>query len=321
MFNTLGVAALASLFAKKPIQIDWWPVSRDSILFSLNITLLVVVAWDGIVMWYETVVLVVLYVCYWVLMFQNPRIMKFFKYIVEDRLMWCQRIKHFDIANQRPFENRPSTDQVENGSVPATNNGQTVENRESYRAYINYGLEGSIPTISEEIKAQDQRKSAESSQGSGKSDNRQSNLSSYELAKVRRMSSYDSVKHSKDRRKSTDLAVVYDGTDNGEEFGLWELPREPSKFDIFWFFFTWPIRFVLHYTIPNPVKYQRMFVLSFIMCIIWIAGTSYMIFWMVVILGDVFGIPDAVMVRIYFFSLFSISISYLNLFTNKYIFL
>lgn len=80
MFNTLGVAACASLFAKKPIQIDWWPITRDSIMFSFNISVLVVMAWDGVVMWYETCVLVALYVGYWVLMFQNPRIMKSVKH-------------------------------------------------------------------------------------------------------------------------------------------------------------------------------------------------------------------------------------------------
>lgn len=80
MFNTLGVAACASLFTKKPIQIDWWPITRDSIIFSVNISILVVMAWDGVVMWYETCVLLALYVGYWVLMFQNTRIMKFVKY-------------------------------------------------------------------------------------------------------------------------------------------------------------------------------------------------------------------------------------------------
>jgi hypothetical protein len=51
MFNTLGVAACASLFTKKPIQIDWWPITRDSIIFSINISILVTMAWDGVIMW------------------------------------------------------------------------------------------------------------------------------------------------------------------------------------------------------------------------------------------------------------------------------
>jgi solute carrier family 24 (sodium/potassium/calcium exchanger), member 4 len=51
MFNTLGVAACASLFTKKPIQIDWWPITRDSIIFSINISILVAMAWDGVIMW------------------------------------------------------------------------------------------------------------------------------------------------------------------------------------------------------------------------------------------------------------------------------
>lgn len=304
MFNTLGVATLASLFTKKPIQIDWWPVTRDSIMFSINISVLVLFAWDGVIMWYETIVLVVMYVLYWIVMFQNPRIMKFVKNIVEERLMWCQRIKNYDIANQRPYEIKPTTANgiVENGNAPTLSNGHTAGNRESYKAYDNHGFGTSIPTISaiEAIKSQDRRQSIASSlENGGPSDRRQSNLSNYELAKARaqRKSSYDSIRdvRIRNRRQSTDLSVVYDGSEEEEEFSLWEIPRGVWKFDVLWFFFTWPIRFVLHYTIPNPVKYPRIFVLSFIMCIVWIGAVSYMIFWMIVILGDVFGIPEAVM--------------------------
>jgi solute carrier family 24 (sodium/potassium/calcium exchanger), member 4 len=47
LFNTLGVGASASLFTKKHIQMDWWPITRDSILFSCNIGVLVAFVWDG----------------------------------------------------------------------------------------------------------------------------------------------------------------------------------------------------------------------------------------------------------------------------------
>jgi Ca2+/Na+ antiporter len=246
LFNTLGVAASASLFTKKPIQIDWWPITRDSILLSINIGILVTFTWDGVVMWWETMILVVLYVCYWITMFQNPRVMKFMKRVVEDKLMWCQRIKNYDIINQRPKD-----PQNENGSANAPK-PETGDNRESYVQYRNEGFDGS----SDQVNA-------------------------IEAAKAR------------GRRQSFDLSRIDEVEE--EEFNVFEIPRGASYFDFFWFFFTWPIRFLLHITIPNPIKHKKWFPLSFLMCIVWIAVVAYVIFWMVVVIGDTFGIPEPIM--------------------------
>lgn len=246
LFNTLGVAASASLFTKKPIQIDWWPITRDSLLLSFNISILVIFTWDGAVMWWETIILLSLYILYWITMFQNPRMMKFVKRVVEDKLMWCQRIKNYDIINQRP-KDAQNEDGSEQQPKP-----ESEENRESYKPYDNHGFEGS----SNEIAA-------------------------IEAAKE------------KGRRQSFDISRIDDMEE--EEFKLFEIPRGVGYFDIFWFFFTWPIRFLLTITIPNPVKHKKLFPLSFLMCIVWIGGMSYIVFWMVVVIGDTFGIPEPIM--------------------------
>lgn len=273
LFNTLGVAACASLFTKKPIQIDWWPVTRDSIVFSINICVLVGVVWDGVIMWYETIIFLVLYVGYWLLMFQNPRLMKFWKYIIEDKFMWCQRIKNYDIPNQRPFENgKPTVNN--NASNQVANGGNLSGNRESYTAYNNNGFEGSTADINKV-----------ESMG----------VHPHKVTDVSINPDMDSA-ISRGRRESTDLSIIYNQLgEEEEEIKIWELPKNSTKFDIFWFFFTWPIRFILHYTVPNTNKHKKWYPLTFFMCIIWIGAISYVIFWMVVIIGDTFGIPEAVM--------------------------
>jgi solute carrier family 24 (sodium/potassium/calcium exchanger), member 4 len=253
LFNTLGVAACACLFTKRPIQIDWWPITRDSILFSSFLVTLTVIAWDSRIYWWETCILVSLYVFYWIFMFQNPRVMKFFKKIVEDRLLWCQRIKNYDIVNQQPKESN-----------------ETSEDSESKNEEIKNGLEN--PTF----------------EGSSKDIYTISTFENYR----KRTESVDFTDYA--RRPSTDFAEIY-ATMDEEDFKIWQIPRNVSKFQIFWFFFTWPIRFSLHYTIPHPIKYKKLFPLSFLMCVIWIGLSSYMVFWMVVIIGDTFGIPDPIM--------------------------
>ena len=274
LFNTLGVAACASLFAKKTIQIDWWPVTRDSIVVSINICVLVAVVWDSYVMWYETIVLLSLYIGYWVLMFQSPRLMRFFKNIVEERLMWCQRIKNYDINNQRPYPNgkpkvhNPTVNNITETQIP------TDRQRESYRAYNNNGFEGSTPNM---YKIE--------------------NVHDHDLSITPDMDKAN-ANGARGRRQSTDLSVIYNqqmAEDEEDDMKLWEMPRNATAFDSFWFFFTWPIRFVLTYTIPSTTKHKKLFPLTFFMCILWIGGISYIVFWMVVIIGYTFGIPEAVM--------------------------
>lgn len=263
LFNTLGVAACASLFTKRPIQIHWWPITRDSILFACFVVVLTVIAWDSRIYYWETWILVSLYVFYWIFMFQNPRIMKFFKFIVEDKLMCCQRIKNYDIVNQQPYD--PNDPNNPNNPTPVEQPKENEEIVNDKNGIENPAFQGSSTDVYAITTTEKYRK---------------------------RANSVDFV--DRGRRESTDFAEIY-ATIDEEEFKIWEIPHGVSKFQVFWFFFTWPIRFILHYTVPHPIKHKYLFPLSFLMCIIWIGLSSYMVFWMVVIIGDTFGIPDPIM--------------------------
>ncbi|XP_066584447.1 sodium/potassium/calcium exchanger 4-like [Prorops nasuta] len=64
-----------------------------------------------------------------------------------------------------------------------------------------------------------------------------------------------------------------------------------------WFLFTWPLKIVLFVTIPD-IRYKRLrnwYPLTFIMCVTWIAISSYIVSWMVTVIGDTIGISDSIM--------------------------
>lgn len=67
---------------------------------------------------------------------------------------------------------------------------------------------------------------------------------------------------------------------------LWNFPAV-SGLRTVWWFYTWPIKFVLTMTIPNPKTYRRLYPLSFLMCIIWIGSNAYMVVWMVTVIGTI----------------------------------
>ncbi|XP_013145025.1 PREDICTED: sodium/potassium/calcium exchanger 4-like [Papilio polytes] len=85
IFNALGVAAIGGLAAISPITIDRRPVTRDVIIYMFNVVALVIIVWDGRIEWYEALVLGILYVTYFVVMFNSVRIFALYDSIMESR--------------------------------------------------------------------------------------------------------------------------------------------------------------------------------------------------------------------------------------------
>ncbi|XP_037036728.1 sodium/potassium/calcium exchanger 3-like isoform X2 [Bradysia coprophila] len=71
VFNILAVPACCGLFAGQIVNLDWWPVSRDCLMYGVAVISLIGVLYDGIVMWYEGLALVLAYFFYIVVMYCN----------------------------------------------------------------------------------------------------------------------------------------------------------------------------------------------------------------------------------------------------------
>ncbi|XP_067006304.2 sodium/potassium/calcium exchanger 4 isoform X2 [Anabrus simplex] len=78
---------------------------------------------------------------------------------------------------------------------------------------------------------------------------------------------------------------------------LFRWPREQRWYHQMLWVLIWPIHLVFMGTIPDCEKprFKRWFPLTFIMCIIWIGSLSYVVAWMITIIGDTLKIPDSVM--------------------------
>ncbi|CAH2985432.1 unnamed protein product [Chilo suppressalis] len=81
------------------------------------------------------------------------------------------------------------------------------------------------------------------------------------------------------------------------EHSLWKWPSGRSCFTKTTWIVTWPIHLVFLFTIPDCEKprFKNWFPLTFIMCIVWIGSLSYVVAWMITIIGDTLMIPDSVM--------------------------
>ncbi|KAL4717500.1 hypothetical protein ACJJTC_000649 [Scirpophaga incertulas] len=93
LFNILGVAAVGSIAAIKPISLESGPVTRDVIMYMINVSVLVAIVWDGQIDWKEAVVLGVMYVLYFVFMFNSVRIFNLFGRLYGS---WCIKKSSLD---------------------------------------------------------------------------------------------------------------------------------------------------------------------------------------------------------------------------------
>lgn len=87
-FNTLGVAACAGIATRKPVQLLWYPLLRDCIIFAIAVSMLTAMSWDGVIEWHEGLILTLGYIVYWIVLFQNTRIKRCVDYLKLDR-WWC----------------------------------------------------------------------------------------------------------------------------------------------------------------------------------------------------------------------------------------
>nr|CAD7396375.1 unnamed protein product [Timema poppensis] len=82
VFNTLAVIGIAGMFAPHDIPLDWWPLTRDCVIYLMAIALMTAVLWDYRVDWYEALFLMLLYFVYLVIMYFNPTLQRWTRGLV-----------------------------------------------------------------------------------------------------------------------------------------------------------------------------------------------------------------------------------------------
>lgn len=71
VFNVMFVIAVCGLFSGMIVYLSWWPLFRDSFFYLVSIAALLTVIADERVDWYESIVLLLLYIIYCVVMYFN----------------------------------------------------------------------------------------------------------------------------------------------------------------------------------------------------------------------------------------------------------
>lgn len=79
VFNLLFVIGFCAVGAGAIVYLEKWPLFRDCSFYTISIGVLVAIIYDGKVHWYESVVLLLLYILYIFIMYWNETINNWLK--------------------------------------------------------------------------------------------------------------------------------------------------------------------------------------------------------------------------------------------------
>ncbi|GAB6026031.1 hypothetical protein CHUAL_012241 [Chamberlinius hualienensis] len=294
VFNILFVIGFCALFAGKAVALNWWPLLRDSSYYSIAVIVLISIMADGRVTWWESLLMIIFYFIYIIIM----------KFNVKIRVCLTENTK---------LSLMDELTQSSQGILSA--DGKSIQS--SYVQFNNTEEEQypvtrpprdprSMP-LDEIIRDYPRKWSLYEAALKVMHGRRFSPRTRFVCAGLRIIEEWNHVRRYGYPKSPPIIINQFDDFSNPKQMtadlqpsGDWK--KAPSIadngiFGVIRWGMTIPIYATLHYTIPNckDPGWEKWFLLTFTFSMLWIAFFSYILVWMVTLVGYTFGIPDTIM--------------------------
>ncbi|CAN9507907.1 unnamed protein product [Ophioblennius macclurei] len=274
VFNILCIIGVCGIFAGQVVVLTWWAVFRDSFYYILSVVALIAFIYDEKIVWWESLVLVVMYAGYILVMKFNSSMQKFFM--------------------------GKSNKNVANGNAAASSEMEDVKPTKAYSR-------GSVVMVDEIMNASPSkfrfpeaglRVMVTSHFGPKTRLRMASRLIITERQKLVQAANGVETQVIDGKVEIENGNVPEDKPTEAEEndtISPFHLPKGIGS-KVKWLL-SWPLLLLLYLTVPNCAKprWEKYFMLSFLLSTVWIAVFSYLMVWMVTIIGYTLGIPDVIM--------------------------
>ncbi|XP_066532219.1 sodium/potassium/calcium exchanger 4 [Hoplias malabaricus] len=273
VFNILCIIGVCGIFAGQVVLLTWWAVFRDSVYYILSVLALIAFIYDEKIVWWESLVLVVMYAGYILIMKFNSSMQIFFtgkgnKNVANGNAASANELEEVKPSNYT----RGSVvmvDEIINASPP---NYRFPEAGLRVMVTNHFGPKTRLRMASRLI-ITERQKLVQGANG-------------VETAVIDGKPDIENGNVPEDKPSEEE---------DGELTSPFSIPRgcmNKTKWLI-----SWPLLLLLFFTIPNCAKprWEKYFMLSFLLSTVWIAVFSYFMVWMVTIIGYTLGIPDVIM--------------------------
>lgn len=326
VFNILCIIGVCGFFAGQAVKLSHWALLRDSIYYTFSIIALIAFIYDEKVCWWESLVLVIMYAGYILIMKFNGRAQRYF-----DRRKKGSENLGNGLTGSTDLEDNVSCDAtavlLKKANFHCKPSVLMVDEMLStYPHQLSFSEAGMRIMITSHFSPRTRLTMA-----SRMLINERQRLINTTETRVNRITNGDSESASRTQgrwglengmggaeqglngrcrlqRLESGNETENENEDNdnnendeeGEEDN--EGPLVPFRLPagvcnkLKWVTM-WPLSLLLFFTVPNCAKrrWEKWFMVSFLTATIWIAGLSYIMVWMVTVVGFTLGIPDVIM--------------------------
>ncbi|XP_006208275.1 sodium/potassium/calcium exchanger 4 [Vicugna pacos] len=312
VFNILCIIGVCGLFAGQVVRLTWWAVCRDSVYYTLSVIVLIAFIYDEEIVWWEGLVLIILYVFYILIMKYNVKMQAFFtikqKAIangntvnseLEDGNDYCDSSSDDpsvpllgQVKEEPQYSKNPvvMVDEVMSSSPPKFNFPEAglrimITNKFGPRTRLR---------MASRIIINERQRLINSANGVSSKPLQNGRHENMENGNVPGENTEEPPREQEQQPSPLPLPLEPEPVEAAflSPFSVPEARGDKAKW-----VFTWPLIFLLCITIPNCSKprWEKFFMLTFVMATLWIAVFSYLMVWLVTIIGYTLGIPDVIM--------------------------
>ncbi|XP_008146657.2 sodium/potassium/calcium exchanger 4 [Eptesicus fuscus] len=310
VFNILCIIGVCGLFAGQVVQLTWWAVCRDSVYYTLSVIVLIAFIYDEEIVWWEGLVLIVLYVFYILIMKYNVKIQAFFT--VKQKTIANGNTVSSELEDGNDYCGSSSDDPSLPllGSVkeeprysknPVVMVDEVMSSSPPKFSFPEAGLRVMITNkfgprtrlrMASRIIINERQRLINSANGVSRKPLQNGRQESIKNGNVPMENPEDPPREQQPpppppppEAEPMEAAFL-------SPFSVPEARGDKAKW-----VFTWPLIFLLCVTIPNCSKprWEKFFMVTFLTATLWIAVFSYLMVWLVTIIGYTFGIPDVIM--------------------------
>ncbi|XP_036591461.1 sodium/potassium/calcium exchanger 4 [Trichosurus vulpecula] len=315
VFNILCIIGVCGLFAGQVVHLTWWAVFRDSVYYTLSVVVLIAFIYDEEIVWWEGLVLIIMYAFYILIMKYNVKIQAFFtikqKNIANGNTVNSELEDgndYYDISYDDPsvpllweVKEKPQY-----GKNPVVMVDEIMSSSPPQFTFPEAGLRVMITNkfgprtrlrMASRIIINERQRLINSANGvskplqNGTHENIENGNVPVENQEEQQPQQPQQPQQQQQQQQQQPEPESTE-TDFLSPFSMPAAPMDRAKW-----IFTWPLIFLLFITIPNCSKpcWEKFFMVTFIFSTLWIAVFSYLMVWLVTIIGYTLGIPDVIM--------------------------
>ncbi|MBN3325444.1 NCKX4 protein, partial [Atractosteus spatula] len=293
VFNILCIIGVCGIFAGQVVILTWWPVFRDSIYYTLSVVALILFIYDEKIVWWESLILIIMYAGYIMIMKFNTSMQSYFTGKVDKNVANGNTMSSeledgnacYDIRWDDPSV--PLLRQVKMSKTYSKNSVVMVDEIMSSSPpkfrFPEAGLRIMITNhfgpktrlrMASRLIINERQRLVQAANG---------------VDRVILDAKHDNIENG---NVPEDKQGEEEESDLSSPFSVPNGCMDTTKWLI-----SWPVLLLLYFTVPNCSKprWEKFFMLSFSLSTLWIAIFSYVMVWMVTIIGYTLGIPDVIM--------------------------